>query len=76
MNTLIIENWERIGPELKAERKKQKKTRKDLTVNSRYLHKNTMYLVETNRVKPTLPTLAEWARVLGYDEIVIRFKGG
>lgn len=75
MKTLIIESWRTIGPELKAERKKQGKTRKDLIENSCYLHKNTMYLIETNKVKPTLPTLAEWARVLGYDEIVIRFGG-
>lgn len=73
MNTLIIENWETIGSELKAEREKQGKIREEIAQN---LSMNTLFLVENNKVKPTLPTLAEWLRALGYDEIVIRFNGG
>lgn len=73
MNTLIIEHWEQIGTELKAEREKQGKTRAQVITGSHYLHVNTMHLVENNKVRPTLPTLAEWARALGYDEIIIRF---
>lgn len=71
MNTLVIENWERIGTELKAAREAQQKKREDLAQN---ISMNTLFLVENNKVKPTLPTLAEWARVLGYDEIIIRFN--
>ena len=73
MNTLVIEHWERIGTELKAEREKQGKIREEIAQN---LSMNTLFLVENNKVKPTLPTLAEWLRALGYDEIIIRFNGG
>lgn len=73
MNTLVIEHWERIGTELKTAREKQGKTREQLTTVSPYLHINTLYMVENNKVTPTLSTLADWARALGYDEIIIRF---
>lgn len=73
MNTLVIENWENIGSELKAAREKQGKIREEIAQN---LSMNTLFLVENNKVKPTLPTLAEWLRALGYDEIIIRFNGG
>lgn len=73
MNKLIIEHWENIGEELKLERKKQGKTRGQVITDAKYLHLNTMHLVENNKVKPTLSTLIDWARALGYNEIVIRF---
>lgn len=73
MNTLVINNWSNIGAELKAEREKQKKTRLEIINSTDKLHRNTIELVENNKVKPTLPTLAEWVRVLGYDEVIIKF---
>lgn len=74
MNTLIIENWQTIGTELKNERERQHKTRAELIGESHYLHLNTMHLVETNKVKPTLQTISELTRVLGYDGIIIKFR--
>lgn len=73
MNTLVIENWRRIGAELKTAREKQGKTREQLTILSPNLHINTLYMVENSKVTPTLQTLVNWARALGYDNIVIRF---
>lgn len=71
--TLVIENWETIGAELRAAREAQNKTRVELVDAAGKLHVNTLDQIENNKVKPTLPTLAELIHALGYEEIIIKF---
>ena len=72
--TLVIENWETIGAELRAAREAQNKTRCELVEAAGKLHVNTLDQIENNNVKPTLPTLAELIHALGYEEIIIKFE--
>lgn len=69
---LVIENWFEIGTVLKNIRLEQKKTRQDI-VDACNISLNTIGLVENNKVKPSLPTLHEWIKVLGYKSMCIRF---
>lgn len=71
-NTLIISNWDEIGTVLKNTRLDQGKTRQDI-VDGCNISLNTIGLVENNKVKPSLPTLHEWVKVLGYKSLCIRF---
>ena len=69
---LIVNGWDEIGTVLKNTRLDQGKTRQDI-VNGCNISLNTIGLVENNKVKPSLPTLHEWVKVLGYKGLCIRF---
>lgn len=71
--TLIINDWDHIGSILKKERIEQGKTRQEI-VDACDISLNTIGLVENNKVKPTLPTLHQWVKVLGYTNLCIRFQ--
>ena len=71
--TLVLENWETIGAELRAAREAQKKTRGELVDATGKLHVNTLDQIENNKFKPTMKTLAEIIHALGYEEIIIKF---
>ena len=71
--TLIIRDWDNIGTILKNVRLDQGKTRKDIIAGCD-ISLNTIGLVENNKVKPTLPTLHQWVKVLGFTNVCIRFS--
>ena len=71
-DVLTIEYYDKVGDVLKKIRLEQGKTRLDI-VNACDISLNTVALVENNKVIPSLPTLHEWGKALGYRSLCMKF---
>lgn len=71
-DVLTIEHDEKVGDVLKKIRLDQGKTRLDI-VNACDISLNTVALVENNKVIPSIPTLHEWCKALGYGSLCMKF---
>lgn len=71
MKQLVIENLNELPEMLRVERIRQNKSRKQISIRSN-VSLNMITLAEHEQSVPGINTLINWARALGYTEIVIK----
>lgn len=74
MKELIIENLNELPTTLRNARKKQKLTRKQMSIHAR-ISLNMIYLTEHGQCIPSMYILTKWAYALGFESIVINTQG-
>lgn len=72
---LVINNLNEIGPHLRQIRLAKKVSMRAMVEKTNGISATTIAKVETGNNYPSLGTLTEWLKALGYDEITIRFGG-
>lgn len=72
---LVINNLNEIGPHLRQIRLAKKISMRAMVEKTNGISATTIAKVETGNNYPSLGTLTEWLKALGYDEITIRFGG-
>ena len=71
MKIFEVEHLYDLPEMLRAERKKQKKTQKQLAREA-HISENTVALTEHGQTNPSIEMLASIVRALGYDTIQIK----
>lgn len=71
MKQLVIEDINTLPETLRVERIRQNKSRKQISIRSK-VSVNMILSVEHEHSVPGINTLKNWARALGYNEIVIK----
>lgn len=72
---LVINDLNEIGPHLRQIRTAKRISMRAMVEKTNGISATTIAKVETGNNYPSLGTLTEWLKALGYDEITIRFGG-